>query len=119
MVYGLIGVMAEAIDEAVITFEKNVDLKLSALLLLGTAEFERQKADLLGAIDLAVRNYKNVMDMQIAAKHTAVQTYEREHPELSSRKCTQMMQQCSWTVSPRPRNHLARPVPFSATCFPD
>jgi hypothetical protein len=93
MVYGLIGVMAEAIDEAVITFEKNVDLKLSALLLLGTAEFERQKADLLGAIDLAVRNYKNVMDMQIAAKHTAVQTYEREHPELSSRKCTQMMQQ--------------------------
>jgi hypothetical protein len=84
MVYGLVGHVAGAIDEAATTFEKSNGLSLSALVHLNDREeFERQKDALLGDIDAAVCNYKAKNDQAIAAKWQASQLYEAKHPGIS------------------------------------
>jgi hypothetical protein len=101
MIYGLIGDMAAAMDNAVTCFEKNMNLKLSALISLNDNDFSKHKVALLDAIHAAVHNYKKGKAKQITAKYKAVQAYETRHPRVSSGRCIQSMRQLF-------EQHLAR-----------
>jgi hypothetical protein len=88
MTYGLVGDIAAAMDRAVTGFEKNTNIKLSALVSLCDNDFGNQKVALHEAIDTAVRNRK-----QIIAKHKAAQAYEMRCPGVSYGRCMQVTKQ--------------------------
>jgi hypothetical protein len=85
MVYGLVGDVAGAIDEAATTFEKTNNFQLTTLVhLTDQEEFDRQKVALLGTIDIAIRGYIGKNKKAIAAKWRASQRFEEKHPGVSS-----------------------------------
>jgi hypothetical protein len=85
MVYGLVGDVAGAIDEAATTFEKSNNFQLNTLVhLTDQKEFDQQKVALLGAIDITVRDYIVKNKKAIAAKWRASQRFEEKYPGVSS-----------------------------------
>ncbi|KAI4948363.1 hypothetical protein J4E91_005785 [Alternaria rosae] len=81
--YGLVGLVADHLDEMVRKWNTDNGLSLAVLLDLSKETYKQAISKLLQATDVAVRVYINTHDFK--AEFKAAQSYERRHPGASGK----------------------------------
>jgi hypothetical protein len=83
--YGLVGLVADHLDEAVNNWRMDHGVSLTGLLNLDDKEYEEASSELLRTLDDSVRTYVKTHDYK--AELQAAQSYERRYPGKSAETC--------------------------------
>lgn len=93
LTYGLVGMVANQLNEAVNKWKADHSLSLAGLLDLDNKEFEDAKWELLRTLNTEAHTFVNTHDF--GAEFMAVQLYERKFPGKSGRKCCEINESLS------------------------
>ncbi|KAF1834600.1 hypothetical protein BDW02DRAFT_588746 [Decorospora gaudefroyi] len=82
MAYGVVGLVAKRLDEAVNDWVTDRGMSLSCMVALSNKAFDDCKADFLSAMENTVRSFVRANDFY--AEFQAAKKYELQHPGISS-----------------------------------
>jgi hypothetical protein len=86
--YGLVGIVADHLDEAVNNWRMDNGISLTSLLDLDDKDYEEASSKLLRTLDDSVRTYVETHDYN--EKFKAAKAYERKYPLRSARTCDEV-----------------------------
>jgi hypothetical protein len=87
LTYGLVGLVADQLDQARHKWRADTGLSLAGLLDLDNKKYKKARSELLQTVDVAVRTH--VQTNNYKKEFQAAQSYERKYPGKSARICVE------------------------------
>ena len=106
--YGLVGFVADHLDEAIRKWNADNGLSLADLLDLNKERYEQASSELLQVMNVAVRDYINTHDFK--AEFEVAQTYERSHSGESGKMVRETNKAFSARVATAMTGHITNPA---------